>query len=212
MKKLIYKLQSIDHESLSLICESQRRIVLLTGLSSYKQSNLSKIQADFLQAIAPHNFDVINSNFPYHQSMLSASSLEAPLMLASIRNLTQYFAAILFPSYGKIMSQSLQVLLDRTKMHLVIVTGSCGLALWQRAIPFLKFPENLSIHIFALGPVGLPMRKSININIIRGKYDWISRFLSPGENDKIVSCDHLSYYADRSVREWIRNYCENKLP
>ena len=210
MRKFVLKLQQLGTEPSALLKRSPSKVVLLTGLSSFACSDLSDSQKNFLKSVTPIEFDIVLSNFPYHEGFLKKKLPEPPILIAGFRNFAQYLSALFSRPYAKLIASFFQVVIDHCEERLIVITGSCGLALFRAARPHLIFPDKLQIKIIALGPVGKSIQ-DIPLKIYRGKTDWISRILGPHQNVTEISCGHMDYYSNTSLQRLIKTDLESCL-
>lgn len=191
------------------ITESGPVTVLLTGLSSLHNANLSHEQMIFLQTIAPDNTTVLPCNFPYHTDFISHSPSSSSLFTASLLNGMQFILATFSSRYAKLIASRLHPLLEKRQEKMVIITGSCGLALFNAALPYLQIKHLDKLLVIALGPVNVKLKThAYKLYQIRGTKDWVSKMLKSGHIDYTVECGHLEYYHHRQTQHIVRSLCE----
>lgn len=192
----------------SLITQEEALVVLLTGLSSYRSSQLTDEQYHFLQQAVPATIPVLPSNFPYHRDFLTGRTSPS-LFMASLRNAMQFILASVSTRFGHLLAKHLQPIFN-SERKCVIVTGSCGIALWHAALPFLRLNKPDALLIIALGPVHLPTSQPFSYKMIRicGSRDWISRAMKTGKIDYSVNCGHLDYYTNVETQHLVKALCE----
>jgi hypothetical protein len=174
------------------------RLVLLTGQSA-RHCTLSAEQEDFLKSIAPADFDIVLSGWPYHPHLLGEPYEPPSLVAASIRNAAQEARTLAVPRYRTYVAATIQPIVAATRRKLVIVTGSCGLELLNAA----GIADWADLTVIALGPVCIrPLRiPSCKLHALRGRRDFWSRMLYRHTIDAECGCGHLDYYADPEVRD-----------
>ena len=192
----------------SVVAPADRTLMVLTGLSSLVSADLSDTQRRFLRDVVPAGVQAVDANFPYHPGMLTGSAVTAPLWRASLRNTAQGLAAWVVPGFPRLVARHLQPAFDRTRTHLGIITGSCGLMLLARASRWLRVPPKLRLSVIALGPVGPGPSGRLRAYTVRGSHDWISRCLSTGRADAHVPAGHLDYCVDPEVLALVTRQCE----
>lgn len=184
-----------------------RRVVLLTGQSSFRHSRLSPPQVALLASVARHGYDPVWSGFPYHAGLLTEVwHRPEPLLLASICNARQFIAARYDSTFRTEVARGLQRLLDHTSEHLLVITGSSGLHLWAQARPSLHIPPGLQVDVIALGPVmmsaplpGGPTDPDLRLKVIQGRWDRFSQWGYRGPVDHQVDVGHLDYSGNAQV-------------
>lgn len=186
------------------------RAVLLTGQSAYRHSQLSPPQRALLAPLADLGFDVVQAGFPYHHDQLARPWRREPLLSASARNGAQFLAALGSDRFRGQLSRHLRPLLEHTERALLVVAGSSGLQLWAAAQPPLHPPPGLRVRIVALGPVLTPgtyarvAATGVDVDIVRGERDWISRLGHRGVVDAVTSGGHLDYPDSPEVHKVVR--------
>src|SRR5262245_36362238 len=126
------------------------RVALLTGQSDLEGSALSPAQRAFLDAIAVPGMAVTSIGFPFDPAEDSRHEMPARWR-ASLANARQYVWAATNARYRALSAAALQRLIDATRSVLVLVTGSCGLAIASGAASRLTIPDQLRIGILAFG-------------------------------------------------------------
>ena len=172
-----------------------RTIAWLTGQSNYRCAHLSPVQSALLRALQPPGWATLAANFPYNQAALSTDYQAPPLLLASVRNSAQFWAALGSAAFGRACARHLQPLLAATTKQLVLLCGSCGLQLFYAALPWLHVPPGLRIKLVALGPVCLRWQRhpQVSVAVVQGRRDWLSRCLCPLPCQYRVAGGHLDY-------------------
>jgi len=197
------RLESLDPHA-SLLTPAGTRLLLLTGQSSFRSARLEPDQSSFLRAIAPAGAAIVDAGFPFHSAMLT----DAPppgIAAASWRNLLQAFWSVASPGYQRSVARTLQQALDATANELLLVTGSCGLQLANRAWPKLVIPPRLRIRIVAVGPAcfGRLRLAPAGVTVVQGTRDRWSRLFFHGPIDVRVPCGHLDAWTSPAVRAQI---------
>lgn len=179
----------------SLARPAAHAIAWLTGQSAYQHAHLSPTQAALLRAVTPPGWVRVAANFPYNRAALAATYQPTPLLTASVRNGAQFFAALGSRAFGRACARHLQPLLDATTQQLVLLCGSCGLQLFQAALPWLRVPPGLHIHLIGLGPVCLRHHPhpQVAVTVVQGRHDWLSRGLCRLPCQHWVQAGHLDY-------------------
>lgn len=179
----------------SLARPAAHAIAWLTGQSAYHHACLSPTQAAFLRAVTPPGWESLAANFPYNQAALVTTYQPTPLLTASVRNSAQFLAALSSSAFGQACARHLQPLLDATTSRLVLLCGSCGLQLFQAALPWLRVPPGLRIHLVGLGPVCLQHHPhpQVAVTVVQGQRDWLSRNLCRLPCQHRVPAGHLDY-------------------
>ena len=195
------------------------RVVLLTGQSAYRHSQLSPDQLALLTPLREFGFAVVEAGFPYHGELLTRPHRREPILAASARNASQFVSASWSPRFREQLGRHLRPLLERTERGLLVVTGSSGLHLWAAARPALHPPPGLTVRLLALGPVAGPgtldrvTATGVSIDIVRGESDWLSRLLAGGHLGQaehagpattVVAGGHLDYAAAPAVRDAVQ--------
>lgn len=173
----------------------KRLVAWLTGQSSYQSTRLSPAQDAFLHAVAAPGWSVLAANFPYNEAAVRAEYRPVPLLAASVRNSTQFGAALGSAGFRRACARHLQPLLDATAERLTLLCGSCGLQLFYAALPWLRVPTGLRIRLVGLGPVCLTPRQhpQVSVVVVQGRHDWLSRSLCRLPCDHRVAGGHLAY-------------------
>ena len=124
------------------------------------------------------------------------------IVAASARNLLQAFWSVASARYQRCVVQTLQRALDATESELVLVTGSCGLQIANRAWPGLTIPPGLRLRIVALGPacIGRLQLAPAEVTVVQGTHDLWSRLFFRGPIDLRVPCGHLDAWTSPEVR------------
>ena len=180
----------------------------LTGQSAYRHSQLSPQQLGILEELA--GYEVIRAGFPYNQRALSAPYTPEPLLRASLRNASQFAAALASPAFSAELARHLQPLIDAASRRLLLLCGSCGLQLFASALPRLDLPSGLRLGLVAVGPVCLTPaaffrgHPQIALFVVQGSRDWISRVGSRAGADARPPVDHLGYTRHPEARRAIR--------
>jgi hypothetical protein len=171
----------------------------LTGQSAWRHSQLSPGQAAVLDEIAGLGFVAVRGGFPYNRRALALPYADEPLLPASLRNAAQMAASLASPAFAAEVSRHLQPLLAATTGRLLLLCGSCGLQLFAAALPRLAVPAELRIGLVAVGPVcftpaaALAAHRQVDLCVVRGTRDWISRFGCRATADLRPPVDHLGY-------------------
>lgn len=178
------------------------RIALLTGRSSFASSALSPAQLSFLHSVAPPGTEVIPIGFPFEESTLGAGYRDVSMIAASWRNGLQVWWTISSAGFRRQVADRLQFLLDSTGERLILITGSCGLQLANRAWPHLRVREDLAVDVVALGPACLdPLR--MPATVVQGRRDGWSRLFYSGPVHHRTPCAHLDYWDSAETRRLV---------
>ena len=194
------RLEGLDPHA-SLLTPAGTRLLLFTGQSSFRSARLEPDQSSFLRTIAPAGATIVDAGFPFHPAMLSDAPVPG-IVAASWRNLLQAFWSVASPRYQRCVARTLQQALDATAKELLLVTGSCGLQLVNRAWPGLTIPAGLGIRIVALGPAcfGRLRLAPAEVTVVQGTRDGWSRIFFHGPIDVRVPCGHLDAWTSPAVR------------
>lgn len=188
----------------------EHRLVLLTGQSNLRSSQLSPAQADFLSSLPPLPFEAVTTGFPYDEAPIP--NQRASLLEASLHNARQYLWARGEPTYGRVVAQALQPILASASKSILLVTGSCGLQILQAAWPHLRRKPEIQIEILALGPVGrAPRFGEAGFSAVQGSADLLSRMLYRGPVVHETGCGHMDYWHDAVARDALRISAERLL-
>ncbi len=195
------RLEALDPRA-SLLAPAERRLLLLTGQSSFASARLAPEQSAFLAAVAPPGADLHDAGFPFHPAMLGDAPA-AGILAASARNFLQVLWSVSSRRYQACVRATLQQALDATRDELLLLTGSCGLQLANRAWPGLVVPARLRVRIVALGPAcfGALRLAPVEVTVVRGRGDGWSRLFYRGRIDVEAPCGHLDYWTSSAVRE-----------
>ncbi len=178
------------------------RIALLTGRSSFASSALSPAQISFLHAVSPLGAEVLPLGYPFEEATLGEGYRDVSLVAASWRNALQVWWTISSAEFRREVAERLQYLMDTTRGRLILITGSCGLQLANRAWPHLRVREDLSVEVVALGPACLdPLR--MPATVIQGRRDGWSRLFYRGPVHHLVPCAHLDYWDSAETRQLV---------
>lgn len=180
------------------LAAAEMRIALITGQIWLEASPLSEAQRSFLEEAAAPGMEVVPNGFPFDPYETSAFRPRR-LLDASMANARQYVWARTDERYAVLAASVLQRLMGSTRRVLVLVSGSCGLAITAAASPFLRIPAGLSVKLLAFGPAGLPPR-GLEVKSVRGTRDLWSQVLYHGPRATLISCDHLEYWRSREAR------------
>lgn len=192
------RLDQLDYRR-SLATPVARRVVLLTGQSSFRSSRLTGDQLQLLRGI--DHATPIELGFPFHPDF-DRHEEEPGLLAASFRN-TRQFLWTFKPQ--KPVARALQPLFTHTAEALFIITGSCGLQLLNSAWPFLERRPEQRLQVVAIGPASL--YDQLRPAAIRGRRDLWSRLLYKGPITAHCDCGHLDYWRSQEVREWVKAAC-----
>lgn len=181
----------------------------LTGQSSYRHSQLSPEQLavlDDLADIADAGYETVRAGFPYNRRALSMPYAPEPLARASWRNFSQFLAALARPAFSVEVARHLQPLIDSASRRLLLLCGSGGLQLFASALPRLSIPPALRIGLVGVGPVCLSpaavfrSHRGIDLFVIQGSGDWISRLGCRTGADARPPVGHLGYTRNPEAR------------
>ena len=182
----------------------------LTGQSAYGHSQLSPQQLAVLDELAGLGHEVVRAGFPYNGRALAVPYTPEPLLRASLRNASQFAAALVSPAFSAELARHLQPLVDAASRRLLLLCGSCGLQLLASALPRLDLPSGLRIGLVAVGPVCLTpaaffrRHPQLDLFVVQGSRDWISRLGSRAGADARPPVDHLGYTRHPEARRAIR--------
>jgi hypothetical protein len=180
-----------------------RRVALLSGQSVLERSPLPPVQADFLATVVPDGWHDLSAGFPFDAD--SAPAMPAPFVTAAQNSIRQYLWAVGRPSYARLVAAALDRLTAATTERLVLITGSCGLAMFKAAEPYLQSPGP-ALTIIALGPVGAPPASGLGFRSILGDADRWSRLLHRRPADHVILSDHYGYWASDEARNLVAGY------
>ena len=182
------RLRELDDEG-SLLVPVERRVMILTGQSSWRAARLSPAQESFLDAVTPPGWSTVRAGFPYHAAMLGPEFDETSMIGASWRNAAQVAMSMASSEYREVVRRVLQRAMDTTRVQLRIVTGSCGLHLLNCVWAELRGQAD----VLALGPACFgPLR--VPAEVVRGDDDGWSRLFYWGRVDRRVRGGHLDYW------------------
>jgi hypothetical protein len=186
----------------SLITPADLRVLLLTGQSSFRSARLADEQVEFLRTVSPCAGAAVEAGFPFHADLLADEREPFALVAASARNARQVVWSVTSRRYRQVVEHTLQQALDATRERLIVVTGSCGLQLLNRAWTPLALPPRLRVQVVALGPACFaPLRLApAEVTVIAGARDPWSRLFYGGRTDVRVACGHLDYWTSPEVR------------
>lgn len=182
----------------------------LTGQSAYGHSQLSPQQLAVLDELAGLGYEVVRAGFPYNGRALAVPYTPEPLLRASLRNASQFAAALVSPAFSAELARHLQPLVDAASRRLLLLCGSCGLQLLASALPRIDLPPGLRIGLVAVGPVCLTpaaffkRNPRLDLFVVQGSRDWISRLGSRAGADARPPVDHLGYTRHPEARQAIR--------
>lgn len=176
------------------------RLALLTGRSSWESSALSPVQLTFLDRVAPEDWEVVRVGFPFVGEPEPYKNIN--ILSASARNARQVWWSVSSKHYRQYVAERVQLLIDGAGDRLVVITGSCGLQLLNRAWPRLRVPPAMRFDVVALGPACLdpPRMRCVTV---QGRKDWWSRQFYKGKVDYYCACGHLDYWASEEVRGFV---------
>lgn len=170
------------------LARAETRVAILTGQVRLDTSPLSAAQLAFLDAVATPGMDIIRTGFPYEAGE-NASFEMPPMPQAALVNARQYLWAHHDARYRDLARASLQRLVAATDRALVLITGSCGLAILNAARL-----EASRLHVLALGPAGSAPRTHA-FRAVQGKGDAWSHVLYRGPAPTRIACGHMDYWA-----------------
>ncbi len=167
-----------------------RRVLWLTGQSSWSHSRLSPRQLAVLDAVAGSGWEPLRIGFPWTERAAARPYRPEPLPVASARNAAQYFAVRTSPAFRQQIARHLQTVLDRTSEHLLLLCGSTGSLMAHAALPLLTLGPQVTA--VALGPVGeRPTGGGWDVHVIQGRQDRVSRWGYRGSVDHLIDGRHL---------------------
>lgn len=176
-------------------------VAWLTGQSSFTHSSLSPGQLSVLDDMSGLGYRAVSCGFPYNTAALSQPYRKEHVIAASVRNGAQFIAARISRRFVGDLAQHVQPLFDTTSRRLLLLCGSCGVELLSAVLPVVRGGEGLRVLVVALGPVGrLPRGRGIEVRVVRGRRDWISRVTSRGAAHYVAPGGHLDYVDDPRVR------------
>jgi hypothetical protein len=182
----------------------------LTGQSSYRHSQLSPAQRAVLDELEGLGFATVGAGFPYNARALEVPYRREPLVRASLRNAGQCAAALASPAFAAEVARHLQPLVDAAGRRLLLLCGSCGLQLLAAALHRLDLPAGLRLGLVGVGPVCFApaavfaARPQVDLVIVQGSRDWISRLGSRARPDLRPPLRHLEYLVHPAGRAALR--------
>lgn len=182
------RLRELDDDG-SLLGPVDRRVMIVTGQSSWRSARLSAEQEAFLDAVTPAGWTAVRAGFPYHSAMMGPSFEDTSMVEASWRNAAQVAMSVGSRPYREVVRSVLQRAMDTTRVRLRIVTGSCGLQLLNCVWEELRGEA----EVLALGPACFG-RLLAPAEVVMGDRDGWSRMLYWGRVDRRVRCGHLDYW------------------
>lgn len=182
------RLRELDDAG-SLLVPVERRVMILTGQSSWRSARLSPAQEAFLDAATPPGWTAVRAGFPYHSAMMGVAFEETSMLAASWRNAAQVAMSMASPAYREVLRRVVQRAMDTSHERLRIVTGSCGLQLLNCVWEELRGEA----EVIALGPACFGTLR-VPAEVVRGDRDGWSRLFYRGRVDRQVSCGHLDYW------------------
>jgi len=182
------RLQALDDAG-SLLVPVERRVMILTGQSSWRSARLSEEQEAFLDAMTPQGWTAVRAGFPYHSAMMVEAFEETSMIGASWRNAAQMAMSMGSRPYRAVVRQVLQRAMDTTRGRLRIVTGSCGLQLLNCVWEELRGEA----EVLALGPACFGKLR-VPAEVVMGDRDGWSRLFYWGRVDRRVPGGHLDYW------------------
>ncbi len=182
------RLRALD-EAGTLLTPVDRRVMILTGQSSWRSARLSPEQEAFLDAVTPAGWTAVRAGFPYHSSMMGETFEEASVIAAGWRNAAQVAMSLGSRPYREVVRWVLQRAMDTTRVQLRIVTGSCGLQLLNCVWGELRGEA----EVMALGPACFGKLR-VPAKVVMGDRDGWSRLFYWGRVDQRVPCGHLDYW------------------
>ena len=213
MKSYLNRLSdlSLDHTMLN----SNRLVLFLSGSSDITCAGLTAGQLEFLHAICPSGYRVVESNFPFNQDFEHIKFPQVSLMSASASNIIYYWYTILNSRFQKLLQQHLSPLLEVQEVVLVCKSSGVNmLTQWLRSVgKEVSLPR---LRVIALGPVSqlLLRQKEVEALVIKGKKDPYSRILDRHSADIQVDTNHYSYEYREDVKgiiyDWIRQSDKNR--
>ncbi len=186
--------------------------VWLTGQNTLRHSTLSPEESAVLDDLEDRGYATVRCGFPYNAAAVDPPFRKEHWLPAAVRCMQQYVAAGHSPSFAAVVARHLQPVLDATRDHLLLLVGSCGARMLGAAMPLLRVPEGLALHVVALGPVGtLPeLPGQLDPLVVRGRWDVLSVTLSRGPGVR-VDCGHLGYLRCPEARARILTHAERAL-
>ena len=66
----------------------------------------------------------------------------------------------------------------------------------HKALPHLTISSETQVIVIAFGPVGYPEFSDSRcmLHIVKGRQDWISRYLDPHSIDHLIDANHFDYF------------------
>ena len=177
------------------------QIAFMTGRSIRDNRQLSVEQRDCLSQLNRPGRKLIMSNFSYEQESLESSALrEVGLLSASLNNSRDYITSR-WPSFRKRYQAPFIDFLDLAH-HTIIISGSCGLELFNN----LHLPERLmnTTSIIAYGAVARKRPRCHHL-LVQGDRDWISRIWFR-RGDYQISCGHMDYLTNTRWLEILEQF------
>ncbi len=209
MKKYMQLLERLKVDQ-TLVKTSPQVAVLLSGQSDFEHSEFSTEQKELLSLLKAEGFTVINMGFPYNQDHAYARCSRAPLVVASMRNIQQFFYVLTNEYYRRLIAKHLQPVFEAAD-DLVIICQSLGFYMLKAALPFLKLTPGAKITLLALGPVawGRFLDQRFRLVVIKGRGDWVSRIFDRQMVDYWISCQHMNYCQNKQTQEIVRKVLRN---
>lgn len=189
-KALLEKLDPAD----TVFSTVRRRAVILSGQSDFSHSELSKEQMRLLSLFNDLGYETTKTGFPFNKEHDFAGCKRSNLFKASLRNMLQFYYSITDEQYKKMLVRHLQPMCSGAE-KILIVCQSSGLNMLKAALPYLTIEEGTNITVLALGPVawGRFQDPRMNVVVIKGYWDVVSRLCDRQKVNFWVSCHHLNY-------------------
>lgn len=186
---------------------SQKNAIILSGLSSPKQSSLSFEQLAIAKQLSASGYLIPQRHFPFNTQVGSDEPTQPKLLQACLANGHQYLLSLLSQEYAFQVARHLQPFFTVSEQALII-TNSMGLQMLQVAQPHLEVPSTCSCLVLALGPVTssqieLDFAQTI---VVKGHQDWISHNFDHHPADLLISADHLNYFASDELQKILKHY------
>jgi hypothetical protein len=165
------------------------RVAWLSGRSAAAHCALSPVQEGLLEVAARHGFEPVPTGFPF---VPGPGWSRAWLGSASVRNARQYVALRRDRATAETVAARLRLLFAGTSSRLLVVCGSLGLELLLAGLR-QGLPVPPVVRVVAFGPVASGVPASLDLWVMQGRLDPISRLCYHGPVRSRPWCGHLGY-------------------
>ena len=205
-KNYLAKLVDLDIEQ-SLLQQKGKRVMILTGSSHFKHCELSDIQKTFLKNEIWADYQTITTNFPYNRGFRTSHPSFPNIVQASWSNIVYYWQCLFNKKFAQEIARHLRPL--KNNQETIVIAQSSGLKMLLIAWPQIEKTDHL--RVIALGPVTFMKNRDqkINLQVIKGRQDKISKFLDSHKVNKYVDCQHFDYLQNEEVRNYINDVIKN---